>query len=720
MLHSLRRYFLLGLAIAAAASAQDFRATLSGQVTDPTGASVPDASVRATNRETNQSVDVKTNADGHYTIPYLAPGNYNVEVTAPGFQKLVREDIVLRVADKIDLPLQLTVGQMSQEVTVTGRQEVLDTENADRGLVFNPIMAQQLPLNGRQEYMLMELTPGVIFTQEQFGASGFSGPRGWDVNSSYKINGARPGENVFLLNGAPISDNGGTWDLAPNIEAVQEFKVMTNTYDAQYGHFGGGAVNTTLKSGTNAWHGDVFDYFRNSYMDANNFGNNFNGQPTPFHNQHQFGGVVGGPIRKDKDFIFFSFEGWREVIPAPATDTVPTADMKNGNFGSAGIVIYDPLTSVPCNAASNCSGHSYVRSPFPGGIIPANRISPVAQKILSYYPNPTTGGIQNNYNAPNVKDQYMYNQPMVRWDHNFGEKNKLFAIFTGQHGTENRNSTGLAPPADEGNINNARSDQNYIAGYTRILSPTAVFDAHLSFGRYTNDQPSQGDPSFKSADLGIHMPCPPTIPVCSAPSITFSNGYTTLFGTGNIINWYSYNTWQFLPSLTLNRGSHTLHIGFEWLYVIRPSENAGYASGRLNFTQSWTQHYNDSNQGSTDGSAIASLLLGYPDSSNSFIDYNSQLYISRPYYAGYIQDDWKVNRRLTLTMGLRYEVQIPWKDRYNRVTRGFDYNTVNPDSAAIIANWNTVAAQYNATNPSTPYPAAPSAIYGGLLYAGVN
>ena len=214
--------------------AQDFRATLTGTVTDPSGATVPNATVKATNTANNAVKEVKTTSDGVYTIPYLEPGVYDVEVTATGFQVLRHAAITLQVAQKLNLPMVLTVGQMTQEVTIRGQQEVIDTADASRGLVFDPIKTQEYPLNGRQTYMLMSLTPGVVFTQEQFGASGFSGTRGWDVNANYKINGARTGENLFLLNGAPISNNGGSWQVAPNVEAVQEFKVMTNTYDASF------------------------------------------------------------------------------------------------------------------------------------------------------------------------------------------------------------------------------------------------------------------------------------------------------------------------------------------------------------------------------------------------------------------------------------------------------------------------------------------------------
>lgn len=209
---------------------------------------------------------------------------------------------------------------------------VLDSTSSDRGLVFDPVRTQELPLNGRQSYMLLALTPGVIFTQEQFGASGFSGTRGWDANNSYKFNGARAGNgnNAFLLNGNIISNESSTWLVAPSVEAISEFKAVTTVSDSQYGHEAGGVVNTIIKSGTNLWHGDAYDFFRNRVLDANSFQNNFAGLPKGRHNQNQFGGVVGGPIRRDKDFVFVSYEGWQEVVPFPASGTTVPLDLREG------------------------------------------------------------------------------------------------------------------------------------------------------------------------------------------------------------------------------------------------------------------------------------------------------------------------------------------------------------------------------------------------------
>lgn len=312
-----RSLVLLLCVFSSALFAQDFRATLLGTVTDQTGAVVPNATVKSVNTATNETKVVQTDAQGVYTIPYLDPGNYDIQFSAAGFQALKREQITLLVAQKLNLNASLTIGQSTTEITVAGQEELIDTADASRGVTFDPLKTQEYPLNGRQSYMLMMLTPGVLFTTFTFGPNGNSGTRAWDVTNAYKFNGARSGngDNVFLMNGAIISNEGSTWEFAPSVDSIQEFKVETNAFDAQYGHEAGGVVNTTIKSGTNVWHGDVYDYWRYYAFDANSFNNNVNGTPKGYHNQHQFGGVVGGPIRKSTDFIFLSYEGWQERLP---------------------------------------------------------------------------------------------------------------------------------------------------------------------------------------------------------------------------------------------------------------------------------------------------------------------------------------------------------------------------------------------------------------------
>ncbi len=717
----------LAVLCATFAFAQEYRATILGQVTDPSGAGIPNATVKATRVDTHVSTEVKASSNGVYSIPFLNPGTYDVEASAPGFAALKRENIVLLTADKLNLPLKLQVGQINQEVTVVGQQEVINTGDASRGLNFDEIKTQEYPLNGRQTYMLLALTPGVIFTQEAFGATGFSGTRGWDVNSSYMINGGRTGTSQFLLNGAPISDKGGSWQLAPNVEAVQEFKVMTNTYDAQYGRFTGGVVNTTLKSGTNGWHGDVFEYFRNRVFDANLVQNNRIGAGKGAHNQHQFGGVVGGPIRKDKDFVFYSQESWREITPFGKVSNVPVLDLRDGqHFDEFNIQIFNPYSSHLCNSKTEpCGGtiqpggaSTYIRDPFPENKIPQSMISPVAQKILSFYPAPNTSGLQQNFTAPANTGHYHYNQPMGRWDHIFGPNDRFYALVTYQHGYEFRNSTGFPPPIAEGEIFSQRTDQNYIASWTHVMGPNKVLDVRASLGRFTSIFPRISDYSATpQKTLGMTN-------MIHAPSVTFNvlptftmDDYTRF--ANNTIDWSTYNQLNIAPTLAITKSRHSLHFGFDFMYTAKGDSSTGNANGQFNFNRNQSRQLSSRSQGSKDGDPVASLLLGLPDGGG--IDYRDKFYRTRPYYAFFVQDDWKISEHLTLNLGLRYDLNIPWLERYNRLNAGFAATTVNPNSDAIIANWIKLKAAYDA-NPTGkyPYPDPPKAIYGGLLFAGKN
>jgi len=730
------------LLIAGGMYAQD-RATLTGTVTDPSGAAIPNANVKATNTATNNVSETKTTSDGVYTIPYLAPGAYDVEVTCSGFQTLKRQGVVLEVGQRLNLPLQMTVGQASVEITVTGQIEGIETADATRGLEFDPIKTQELPLNGRQSYMLLALTPGVILGQQQFGASGFSGTRGWDVNNSYKFNGARQGNgnNVFMLNGTPISDNGSQWDFAPSVDAIQEFKAVTTAYDASIGHEAGGMVNTTIRGGTNNWHGDIYDYFRNRLLDANFFQNNIAGAKKGRHNQNQFGGVFGGPIRKDKDFIFMSYEGWQEVVPFPGSGTTDVPlDMRDGqHFANHNMQIFDPLSTHACGAATEpctgSNGSAYWRNPFPGDVIPQSRISPVATKILSYLPAPNspgqgTAGISNNFVNANNYGRYWYNQPIVRWDHTFGEKDHFNMMFSEFHGYEFRSSTQYPPPLATGNTDNNRTFTGLNLDETHVVSATTVLDVKASFFRFVQLTPgyTAAAQAITAASVGMtNMPHAPTVSAGVIPNINIAGFTGALFGSGSY-SWSPYNRYFVVPSVTHTRGRHTFRFGGEISYEARGNVAPGNAYGTFEFGQSWTQqatdHASTTNGGTDQYLGLASLLLGYPQSqgttSAGSIDNNTSYYISRPYFAVYVHDDWKVSNRLTLNIGARYEVQVPYLERYNRMASQFNMGVVNPLSNQILAAWNADAAAYNATNPKYPYPTAPAAIYGVWQFAGQN
>ena len=717
-----KRFAVLLFVACGLAWTQEFRATVLGQVTDPTGAAIPNASVKATKEDTNVSRETVTTTEGIYTVVGLDPGRYTVTVTAPGFVSVRREGIVLQVAEKLNLPIRLEVGQVREQVTVIGEQELIQTTSASRGLVFDPIKMEEIPLNGRQAYMLLRLSPGVMFSQRQFGSSGYSGTRAWDVNGNFTMNGGRTGSNQFLLNGAPISTN-GTFNVSPNVEAVQEMKIMVNTYDAQYGRSGGGHVNTTLRSGTNEWHGSVFDFWRNRILDANTRQNNAGGQKRGFRNQHQYGGIVGGPVRRDKDFIFFSFEGWQERTPFPSVTTVPPMELRGGNFNfipageRAPILVYDQSTSVPCTTpgVSCISGGVYVRQPFPGNVIPASRISVVGRNLVNLYPapnfNPTS--LSQNFLRPDNVGKYRYEQPIARWDHVIGDNDRMSTMFTFQDGSEFRNSNGFDPPAQNGNMpGTVRRDINGVLSYDRMLSPTKLMHLQASYNRFVENFPNVSDPSFTWDKLGIkNIPLVPTYPTKLPPNVSVS-GYSGILGS-QYLNESSRQQLNFQANLSQTTGRHSMKYGFEWAQLIHHNRSAGNASGAWSFDTVWSRQHSGRRQPSPlDGNGVADLLLGHMNSAN--IPFNDSNLRRQPYVGWFFQDDWKVSTKLTLNLGLRYDIQFPMYEINNRMVNGFDFSTASPVSDQALAKWRQTYAT------TANYPKPPDAIRGGILYAGVG
>src|SRR5665213_857272 len=543
-------------------SAQEFRGTIRGTVVDASGAMVRNASIVATGP--TQTYRARSGANGEFTIPFVQPASYDVSIEAKGFKSELRPGVVIDINSQINLKVALQVGSVGETVTVEATSGlVLNTEDASGGTIMDPDKIQNLPLNGRQAYMLLSLTPGTQFTQTQFGASGYSGTRGWDESNAYSINGQSGSFNQFTLDGAPVSqENGGgsgTWNISPNIDAIDEFKVMTNTYDAQYGRYAGGTVSTVLKSGTRKFHGTVFDFWRNSIMDSNTFTLNQENAKKPHHNEHQFGGTIGGPIWKNKTFFFFSFEGWREVLPGSLVNTVPSADMypdANGNVNLTGYQIangwghiYDPAT-VHCIVPGQTPCAEYERDPFPNDTIPANRISPTALKIMNLFPKATKPGYSNNF-VYNGSNPYHYNQPIGRIDHSFSNSTKMSGTFAWWSGLEYRNGNGFAGPATNGNIENYRSSLTQTIDLTHIFLQNLFGDVRVSYNRAWNRSPdgsvSAGLATLAASDLGLSMPAIPTTNNKWAPEIGIQ-GYSTLIG--NTVSPSMFETYSLTPSLT--------------------------------------------------------------------------------------------------------------------------------------------------------------------------
>lgn len=671
--------------------AQEYRGALSGTVADRTGARIPRATIEA--KSPQQTYNTKSDAAGHFLIPYVQPATYTITVNAPGFNSMVYNDVILDVAGSVNIPVEMSVRGATDVVEVNTDTFALATTDASVGTVIDQEKVQNLPLNGRQIYMLMSLTPGVRFTTTHFGSGGNSGTRGWDVTNAYTIDGQPGTTNQFMLNGAPISVQGGgpagTWNISPSVDAVQEFKVMTVTADAQYGRVGGGAMNTIIRQGTPHYHGTLYDFWRNSVLDANTYQQDQVGNPKSFHNQHQFGGTVGGPFIKKRGFFFFSFEGWREVLPAPVITTVPTPDMypdANGDVNLSGYLaavkktngIYDPQTTVCATNANPCP--QYTRSQFPNNTIPAARISPIGLKIMKLYPKPNLPGYQNNY-IFNGKDAYHYNMPIARVDYDVSDRTKIYGIFAFWKGSEYRNGNGLSGPATTGNINNSRESWTGVADLTHTITNSLVADVRVSFNRYVNPSPNgalaAGLATLSSTDLGLSMPSIPTTTRNLAPQFTINDGFASLIG--NTISPTVFETYDLGPSITHTIGRHSLHYGGEFSLYHDVSGGIGNPNGSFTFSTAFTQQ--NYQQSKNDGSAIASLLLGIPSSGS--VQWQYAPYETYKYFGFFVQDNWRATEKIAINAGLRWDDETSPVERHNHLLAGVCLTCTNPLTTMI-------------------------------------
>ena len=719
--------------------AQEFRATLSGAVSDPSGGAVPNAVVTAVADSTHFSYTGKTNSAGRYNIPYVLPATYTMTVEAKGFRTFIQKNVAVATAEYQGLNFKLEVGALSEQVTVTSAPDVLDTASGSAGAVLTSTEIQNAPLNGRQIYMLLGTTPGSQFLQTQFGASGYSGTRGWDVSNNYSIGGGVQGYNEYLLNGTSITimtgfGAEGTWMVAPNNDAIQELNIITIPYDARYGDTMGGIVNIVTKSGTNDFHGELYEYLENGSFNANNFENNFNGVPRQNTHQHQYGGIFGGPVVKNKAFFFGSFEGYWENIPFTTLTSVPPAYLRfqpgssGVDFSQTGYTIYDPSTTTCTSGGTlgNCSGNSYARTEFPNDTIPASRISSIGAALLNLFPlpNTNTSSLTNNYIA-SAPDKYRYYQPMLRLDWITGPKTHWYSMFEYQWGREFRDSSGFTGPAETGNINTFRSNVVGSLDMTRNFSPTMVGDFKISFTRYHDYFPNGPFATPTPSSIGLNMPSIPTSSRQLLPQISFSELYPRIIG-----NSLSQNVDQAEDldvDFTKTHGKHTFEFGGEigrWNFA--NPESVGSPNGTFSFGTGATQ-YNPTKSGAlpgiTDGNPIASLLLGYP--SGGGVDWDTTRYETVGHYSVYGQDNWHVFRRLALNVGLRYDVEAGPVDRTNGLNRGMCLTCVNPITnnptyQANIANPSNVSAWQSAYSAlGGPMPSL-STVYGGIQFAGVN
>ncbi len=657
-------------------------ASLQGTVQDTAGAPILAAKVKAVNLSTNIVTSTQTDAQGFFIFPSLQIGGpYTLTVEAPNFKAEERSGIYLAVNQKADVTIALQVGTVTQKVEVNGDVTQLETATASLGQVIGNRSIVDLPLNQRNIYSLMFLVPGTTGSVSDV----FNG-----MNLS--VNGGRPGTSDILIDGIPASpplvNPIQGFSAFPSVEAVQEFKMETDSYSAEFGRSGSGIVNIILKSGTNQFHGSVYEFLRNSAMDANSYFSNLHGIPIPSFKRSQFGASIGGPVDipklyrgKDRTFFFFSYEGLRQGAAAQLTATVPTALQRTGDFSQtldlAGqpVVIYDPETTT-------ASGSGYVRQPFPGNKIPANRIDPVAAKIMNYYPLPNTAGTvsgQNNYFASGTSTVNIDTYD-TKVDEDFNDRNRMFVRYSRRNYAQP--GTFLFPAADRIAEGGPTASQPEISNgaaidYTFTPSPSYVMELRYGFSRMFLNFVAASTGFNPSTKLGL-----PGIIAANAdhllfPGIAPANYYTLGDGGQGVSKVSAFESNLLGINNTKVVGGHVIQFGGEGRLLIVNDNESGASTGNFSFTQGITQGPNPNVATPTGGNAIASLLLGV--GSGVMDRFAKDVATESYYYGAYVQDNWRVNDHLNLNLGLRYDLDIPRTERYNHM------ETFSPDVPSPLA-----------------------------------
>jgi len=681
---------LLVLTFVPLAYSQEVRASLTGTITDSTGAAVANAAVQVTNLATNAVTSAKSNEAGSYLTPFLAPGQYQMTVEATGFKKFVRENIQLQAADRVRIDVSLEVGEVTTSVTVSESVSQLQTETATRSQVLANEIVANVPTQGRNPFQIAWAASGVVKTGT------FRYLRSFDIGgmSGLSINGGRGKTNEVLMDGISNVRAEYTVINAPTTESVQEFKVQANTYDAQYGRTGGGVITIVTKSGGNDFHGTAFEYFQNDKLNANQSelnqplttgGQYFpNGRKPPNH-INQFGATASGPFvipkvinTKNRAFWRLSWESMRQRSADPSVVTVPIMDIRTGDFtklyNSAGtmITIYDPY-STQANGS---------RTPISGNKIPASQLDPIATKVLTYMPAPSSEGSGpahlNNFPYPSMWIA-SFDQFVGRVDVVANSKNNVFFRYSEDPFQEYRNITVSLNNVAEGTGNAPllRNGRGVMLNWTSTISPTMTFDMRLGLNRWEEKGGSTIGEGFNPAQLGFSSVIVSQITRYQFPRFDFTD---YLSQGADAAGPATKDTYSIQPNFNKVLGRHFLKFGAEARQYNNNNSGRGYPSGQYSFTKGWTQA-NASTADAVSGNSIASFLMGLPASAQ--IQKNIDSAYTHFYYAGFLQDDWKVNSRLTLNLGLRWDGEAGNRERFDRQVQGLDFTAASPIASKV-------------------------------------
>jgi len=668
----LRRLLLAAVLLwPALAAAQAVTGTIIGRITDGSGAVVPGVTVTLTNTGTKLTRVVTTDSDGEYTAPSLPPGPYTIVAEISGFKSVTVPDVDLGVDQRLRMDMKLEVGALTETVTIEGTSPLVQTSSSELGTTVQEEQIQTLPLNGRNFVSLTRTVPGVSRGIPGANIDG-AGSLAWRASASFSANGQRPRDNNYMLDGV---DNNETWlqtvVLFPSVDALDQFKLQTSTYSAEFGRSLGGVVNLQIKSGTNILHGSGFEFLRNDAFDANNFFNNRAGRPKPDFSQHQFGGTLGGPVFRDRTFFFTNYQGLRINQGQTYLSTVPSEKMRAGDFSEINRVIYDPLTNQP----------------FPGNVIPQDRWDPAARNILNQlYPSANTAGtrgsngqtISNYLINPTLERQD--NQYDVKVDHTLSSSNRFFIRHSYEKthrklpATLEHGDAGNTFGAGDGNV----TAQGLAFNDTHTFSPRWLNEFRFGWSSvkfFMTPIDYQQNLADKVGIPGVNL----NDATSALSQIVFQNGGARNLGSnGNQPLITNQNDFQLFDNVTWATGRHTLKSGGSLTLRSREILNADLIVGQFGFNQNLT-----SNCGGVAGACtlnpstgfdVASFLLGYASIKDRRL-FDANTYTEkRPEIAAYVQDDIRMTSKLTLNAGLRWDVFVPWVEVDDRQSN-FDEST---------------------------------------------
>lgn len=676
---------MMALFFVQAISAQDTRGTIKGIVTDPNGASVVGATVSVIDPARAKTITLTTNEDGFYQAPFLTAGIYQVVAEAPGFKKTVNDNVLLSINETLQVNVKLEVGQPVETVTVTTEAPPLQTETASLGLVIDQRRVEELPLVHGDPYALISLSPGVTYT----GSTRLDRPFEPTHIVGYAVDGTRGNRSDLTIDGAPSTATANANEViatyVPPTDIVAEFKVQTATFDAQFGNTEGGVTSISIKSGTNKLHGSAYYFGEPGSWAANDFFGNARNQPRPESKSDRFGFSINGPVYipylyngKNKTFFLFGYEGIRDARPrfdAGQTVWVPTAAMKAGDFSGLGINIYDPLTAVP-------SGTSFNRSQFAGNIIPAGRISPIAVAVMNAMGSPknSTTLVGNIFDSTLTEVTKPYDNYTFRVDQNIGTNNHLFVrgSYYDRNSLYNRYTD--SPFVGVNFLFKARQG---VIDDVHTFNATTFLNLRYGYNRFIRGQDQQEDArGIDLTTLGWSSAFNNMVPeeIRRFPRFDFNGALSN--GMSN--EFRPVDTHSFAAILNKIIGNHSVKIGSE-LRVYREDDNfqSNDQTGQFIFTNTYTRQNSATGADLNGVQAFASFLLGLPSTQQIVRRADYSEYSKT--YGFFVQDDWKINRKLTLNLGLRYELETPLIERQNKSVAGFDPTYVQPFQASARA-----------------------------------